>query len=49
MMNAMRIEVGLSAASLAKRGYLEALLYAQVWCMPWSRGACAPMSTCTHS
>jgi len=29
MMNAMRIEVGLSAAVLAKRGYLESLLYAQ--------------------
>jgi len=29
MMNAMRIEVGLGAASLGKRGYLESLLYAQ--------------------
>ena len=29
MMNAMRIEVGLGAATLGKRGYLEALLYAQ--------------------
>ena len=29
MMNAMRIEVGLGAACVGKRGYLEALLYAQ--------------------
>lgn len=29
MMNAMRIEVGLGAACLGKRGYLEALHYAQ--------------------
>jgi len=29
MMNAMRIEVGLGAATLGKRGYLESLLYAQ--------------------
>ena len=29
MMNAMRIEVGLGAACLGKRGYLESLLYAQ--------------------
>jgi alkylation response protein AidB-like acyl-CoA dehydrogenase len=31
MMNAMRIEVGLSAASLGQRGFLESLLYAQVF------------------
>lgn len=44
MMNAMRIEVGLGAAALGKRGFLESLLYAQVFFSPRPSGMLRPLT-----